>query len=277
MSGAVERIVVALDTTSENRAAIATAARLAARWKAHLHGVFVEDDDLIRLAHLPFARQVTIGFGAQSLDLPQARRQMRVFAERARQALAAVAARHGVEWSFEIMPPEVSSGGAQWTGDFLVACTTTRPIAGHFRVECRWWGAAESGPSTRLLAHHAGDPDGAVAALIRDHGEPAERLLAAALRLAEANDAPLAVICPPDLAKSAGFKAWLDHQLAGHRRGGHAVETTLELVPDAANLHRLIAGLRCRLVAIEAGADEARPEQLRELLAKIACDVLVVR
>jgi hypothetical protein len=272
MSGAVERIVVALDAASENHAAIATAARLAARWKAHLHGVFVEDDDLIRLAHLPFARQVSIGFGAQSLNLQQAERQMRVFAERARQDLAALAARHGVEWSFEIMRPEASSGVAQWTGDFLVACTTTRPIAGHFRVECRWWAAVESGPSRRLLAHHAGDPDGAVAALLRGRGASSERLLAAALSLAEANDTRLTVICPPDLANAPGFKAWLDEQLAGY-----AVETALELVPDEATLLRCIIGLRCRLVAVEAGADEARPERLRELVAKIACDVLVVR
>src|SRR4029077_3506266 len=54
MTSAVERVVVALDAASENRAAIGAAARLAARWKARLHGVFVEDDDLIRLAHLPF-------------------------------------------------------------------------------------------------------------------------------------------------------------------------------------------------------------------------------
>jgi hypothetical protein len=272
MSGAIERIVVALDAASENRAAIAAAARLAARWKAHLHGVFVEDDDLIRLAHLPFARQVTIGFGAQSLDLQQAQRQIRVFAERTRQDLAAAAARHRLEWSFEIIPPEASSGVAQWTGDFLVACTTTRPIAGHFRVECRWWGAIESGPPTRLLAHHAGDPEGAVAALIRGQGESAERLLAAALSLAEANGAGLAVICPPGLAIAPHFKAWLDDQLAGQE-----VKTTLELMPDTASLPRLVAGLRCRLVAIEAGADEARPERLRELVAKIACDILVVR
>jgi hypothetical protein len=123
-----------------------------------------------------------------------------------------------------------------------------------------------------LLAHHAGDPDGAVVALLRGQGAASERLIAAALSLAEANDTRLAVICPPELASAAGFKAWLDKQLAEH-----AVETALELVPDEATLHRHIAGLHCRLLALEAGADEARPERLRELVAKIACDVLVVR
>jgi hypothetical protein len=271
MTAPVERIVVALDAASENRAAIGAAARLAARWKAHLHGVFVEDDDLIRLAQLPFARQVTLGFGAERLTLQHAERQMRVFAERARQDLAASAARHGVEWSFEI----VRDGGdalSTSSDDFLVACTATRPVGGHFRVDCRWWSSVDSGPSARLFAHREGGPNGAVAALLQSRGASAERLLAAAARLAEAHDARLAVICPPALTQEPGFKIWLDERLAGH-----AVEVDLELLRERALLPRHIAQLRCRIVAIEAGADEAQPDRLRALAATIACDVLVVR
>ena len=73
MIGTIRRVVVALDAVSENRAAIDAAARLAARWKCRLHGVFVEDDELLRLAVLPFARQVTLGFGAETLTIEQPR------------------------------------------------------------------------------------------------------------------------------------------------------------------------------------------------------------
>ena len=66
MTARIERVVVALDAVSENRATIDTAARLAARWRARLHGVFVEDDDLLRLANLPFARQVSLGVGVEN-------------------------------------------------------------------------------------------------------------------------------------------------------------------------------------------------------------------
>ena len=154
MSDAIERIVVALDAASENRAAIATAARLAARWKAHLHGVFVEDDDLMRLARLPFARQVTFGFGVEALNLQQARRQTRAFADRASHELAAAAHRHHVEWSFETVHDAAASRiGAAEVTDFLVFGTATRPIGGHFRVECRWWSVVGPGASSLLLAH----------------------------------------------------------------------------------------------------------------------------
>jgi hypothetical protein len=270
MTGSIERIVVALDAVSENRAAIGAAARLAARWRARLHGVFVEDDDLIRLANLPFARQVTLGGGVETLDPRQAARHMRVFAERARGDLADSARRHGVEYSFEIVRDAAAAGGT--SGEFLVAGMSTRPIGRHFRVECRWWAAGDAGPPARLLAHHASDPRGALAVLLRGRSEAAERLLEAAIRLAEASESRLAVICEPAIAQAPGFKSWLDAHLADH-----AVEVDIDLLPDRSALHRRAAELRCRLVAVEAGGDEARPERLRELIATIACDVLLVR
>lgn len=272
MTGAVERVVVALDAASENHTAIATAARLAARWKAPLHGVFVEDDDLIRLARLPFARQVTLG-GVEAFNLQQARRQMHAFAERSRQELAAAARRHDVEWSFEIAH-DATAGRitAVQTTDFLVCGTTTRPIGGHFRVECRWWSAVEPGSSSLLLAHRDWR-EGAVAVLLENRDPVSERLIAVAAQLAEARAGKLAVICAPPLASEAGFKTWLDERLAGQ-----AVTAELDIAPDEpAALIRRIVELECRIVALAAGAPHAQPERLREIVAAVACDVLVVR
>jgi hypothetical protein len=62
----IKRVVVSLDTAAETAPAIDTAARLAARWRVPLHGVFVEDAELIDLAGLPFARQVTLATGRVS-------------------------------------------------------------------------------------------------------------------------------------------------------------------------------------------------------------------
>src|SRR6266851_9513513 len=63
----IERVVIQLDAASETRDAIDTAARLGARAQAPLHGIFVEDEDLLRLASLPFARQFTLGAAAEPL------------------------------------------------------------------------------------------------------------------------------------------------------------------------------------------------------------------
>jgi hypothetical protein len=273
MTVVIERIVVALDAVSENHAAIGAAARLAARRKIRLHGVFIEDDELIRLARLPFARQVTLGGGVESLTLQQAERQLRAFAERARRDLAASARRHTIEWSFEIVRGAAAEAAAALGDDLLVAGIRTRPVGSHFRAETRWWFVGEAGPAIFLLAHRDPHPDAMAAVLLNDRGPAAERLLAAAVRLAEESSQQLAVFCSPSLAEGAGFRAWLDERVAGH-----AVAVHLEYTPSRpAALLRRIAALGCGLVALEAGAPEAQPDRLRELVAKTACDVLLVR
>ena len=103
MSGPIERVVVTLDAASENQTAIDTAVRVAARTGMPLHGLFVEDQDLFRLADLPFARQVTIGRGAEPLSAENIALQLRVEAERARHELVGAAKRHQVECTFEIV------------------------------------------------------------------------------------------------------------------------------------------------------------------------------
>ena len=94
MSGPIERVVVALEAASEYRTAIDTAVRLAARTGALLHGRFVEDPELLCLAALPFACQVTIGGGAEKLSREAAALQLRAEAERAHRELASAATRH---------------------------------------------------------------------------------------------------------------------------------------------------------------------------------------
>ena len=137
--------------------------------------------------------------------------------------------------------------------------------------ECRWCSIEEPRPATFLLAQHNWHAQGTVAVLLHGHDPASERLLASALHFAEANDARLIVLCKPELAAERGFKSWLDARFTGHE-----VKVELDLIPaDPAALYRYIAGLDCRLVAIEATA--AEPDQLRDFVAKLSCDVLVVR
>lgn len=211
MTGAIERVVVPLDAASENRAAIDTAARLAHRWGAQLHGVFVEDGDLLHLARYPFARQVSIGIGVERLTAEQVERQLRAFAARARIEVEAAARRHGVEWSFEIS--EAAAADAALTRserDFLVAGTATRPVGPHFRIECRWWQVIEKSTAVSyLLVHREWAANGTVVTLVTDRGPAAERVLDVAAQCAEIVGGTLTVACPAALAASADFEAWL--------------------------------------------------------------------
>src|SRR5260370_27212860 len=101
MTEGIKRVVVSLDAASETGTAIDTAARLAARWRVPLHGVFIEDEELIGLASLPFARQVTLGAGVEPLTRDRVEDHFRAFAERARRELAAAPERQDAKWSVE--------------------------------------------------------------------------------------------------------------------------------------------------------------------------------
>ncbi|MEQ9152039.1 MAG: universal stress protein [Parvibaculum sp.] len=96
------RIVVGLDTSLIAREALSLAARLAASVDARLKGVFVEDENLLSLADLPFAREVSFSGEVRALDPERMLRAMRAQAESARRTLARIAAEAHVDWSFDV-------------------------------------------------------------------------------------------------------------------------------------------------------------------------------
>jgi hypothetical protein len=274
MSGPIERVVVPLDAVAEHRAAIDTAARLAARAKAPLHGVFVEDEELLALAGLPFAHQVTLGAGAQRFTTKDAELHLRAAAEAAKKELAAAARRHRIKYSFAV----VRGGSATALSyaserDLVVAGGLTRPIAGYFRMEARWWSAVEAAPGPLLLVRQAWSANGAIVMLLRERTASSARLVERAAQIAHATDSLLTVISPPATADAEGFQEWLADRL-----GGLPVRLQVEIAPaEPAALHRRIGELDCRLLAIEAGVAEGGAGRLRQFIERFACDILIAR
>src|SRR5262245_60937536 len=106
----IRRIVVALDASPHSLAALAAAGELAEALRAELVGIFVEDVNLLHLAGLPFAREVTYLSGvARPLDSPSMERELRIQAEQARQTLAGVAGRRQLRWSFRVVRGQVTA------------------------------------------------------------------------------------------------------------------------------------------------------------------------
>jgi nucleotide-binding universal stress UspA family protein len=267
----IQRIVVPLDAISERGAAIETAAQLALRWQARLHGVFVEDEDLLRLASLSFARQVSLAAGAEPLTPEMAAQQLRASAETARRDLAAVAARHHLRWSFEITRAMTSPEAIPAAeGDFIVVCGVSRPVGPHFRIPTGWNHEIEPASGSLLLTRAVSSSRAAVVVVLRDCAPASARVLEAAAELAEISGAPLTVVCAPDLTRSDGFDDWLREHAAAR-----PVQLRIEAaMDDAAALHRRILELNCGLLAFAAGAAQ---NGLRELAVGAACDLLVMR
>jgi nucleotide-binding universal stress UspA family protein len=100
---AARRILVGVDASAASLDAMAVAVALAARLGSILTGLFVEDEDLLRLAALGFADIVrTPGSAAERLDRASAEAGLRAVAAHAREALERTASSHRVTCTFRV-------------------------------------------------------------------------------------------------------------------------------------------------------------------------------
>jgi hypothetical protein len=273
MTQGIKRVVVPLDAATETGTAIDTAARLAALWRVPLHGVFIEDEELIGLSGLPFARQVTLGIGLEPLTKDHVEDHFRAFAARARRELGAAADRHDVKWSFEVARGPLAPDMLDGEHDFVVAGAATRPIGDHFRVSPRCWSWMGIVARPFLLAKREWETGGSVFTLLRRGGPQSARTLDIAAQIAGFCNSTLTVAGTLDLAGSDDFAAWVSGLLEGHSL---SLQTEFAEAEPAALRQRIIE-LDCRLLVLEAGEEDAQPGELRELVEQLACDVLIIR
>jgi nucleotide-binding universal stress UspA family protein len=196
---APRRILVGIDASSASLDALAAAASVAARLGSELAGLFVEDEDLLRLAALPIGDIVRMpGGGRERLDRESAEAGLRAIASHAREALERTASVHRVAWSFRVMRGRVVSEvlAAAEGADLVVlgAAGHGRPARGAIGRTARA-AAARAPIPVLLLAPGARVGDGVVAV---DDGRPeGTRAVAAARRLAPEGRQP-AIVCTND-------------------------------------------------------------------------------
>jgi hypothetical protein len=259
----VRRVVIPLDAAVENATAIDTAARLAGRWQVRLHAVFIEDEELWELAGLPFARQVSLLAGAEAMNREHLAAHFRAFAERARQAVAAAATRHHVEWSFATVRGLLAVELGEH--DFVVASTVTRPIGHLFRLPRRVRRLPGDARSM-LLARRDWQSGGSVVNIVRRRGPAAASLLRLAGEIAGFRSGVLHVFGTPDASGFAGLDTWVRDVL---KDSSLQVATEISSLKPT-ELHTRLVSLDCRLVAIAAD-DHA---ELEACFAE--CDVLTI-
>jgi len=100
----IRRILVALDPSAASQVTLQAAARLASGLAAELRGVFVEDEELLRLARLPIASEVRPGeVAARALSVERLARELATQAAHMERELAGLAARLKFSWSFSVL------------------------------------------------------------------------------------------------------------------------------------------------------------------------------
>ena len=127
----IRRITVVQESPQAGRA-LAAVAEAAAALQAELHGLFLEDVELLHFAGLPFAREIGASARPRGLDVATMERRLRHQAEGARRALAAAAEGKPLRWTFRVergsLPARVRSALAD--ADLVVLlgdCVGRRP------------------------------------------------------------------------------------------------------------------------------------------------------
>ncbi|HET6921607.1 MAG TPA: universal stress protein, partial [Anaeromyxobacteraceae bacterium] len=196
---ALKRILVALDASRASLDALSAAAALAERLGAELGGLFVEDEDLLRLAGHPFARQVRLPSGDWGpLERGSIEADLRAMASRAREALALAAAGRRLAWSFRVARGRVSLEviAAAGEADLLVLGLSGHRLTGGPGETAR---AAAARAPTPVLLLTRGSKVGRPILAACDGSAAGDRALELGARLAAAGAGELQIlVAAPD-------------------------------------------------------------------------------
>jgi nucleotide-binding universal stress UspA family protein len=274
----IRRILVALDASTSSLNALQTAVDLAARFDAELLGLFVEDINLLRLAQLPFAREISFFSSRSRRIAPQEMElQLRTQAARIRKVLAGAAERFGVHWEFRTargdVGTEVLSAGDE--ADLVVMGKIGRSLPGIQR----------SGSTVRtLLLQRTGmtmilktrvqfirTPVVAV----YDNTVSSGKILDTAVYLAQLHDAPLIVFIVAETVEEA--EAHKHHASEHLRHLGIQVGFRHLIKPTVSELADHIRRDTMGPVIIPCLEGWFEGEKLCSLVDKIANPVLLIR
>jgi nucleotide-binding universal stress UspA family protein len=277
-NGEIRRILIAFDATRESLQALEEAASLAARLEAELAGVFIEDEDVVHLAGLPFAREV--GFGAHAhrpLDLATVEREFRAVAREARRALERAATPRHVRWTFRVVRGRLEQEllNAAGDSDMVAVGKTARPPALGRRLGAAARTLAAAGSGAVLLA----EPGRAVPeqriAVSYDASACAQRALTVAARLAHGGDSTLDVLV---LAPDDETARKLETEAADRLRGWGVTARFRTLPPGDTEALKHAVGLGARaLLVLGAECYPLPQEELERLIGETGCPVLLIR
>lgn len=276
-SPAPSRLTVGLDGSPHSQAALDAAVRLASRFEAEVRGLFVEDEQLLRAAELPFAAEVRVhSRPPRRLSGPRVERQLRYQAERAEAAFQRTADQAGVEHSFEIVRGRVRTTLLTATDETdLLALGKTSTASSRHRLGSTTESVVAEADSPVLVLRAALAPQQPI--LTHFDGSPqAERALQWAVQVAQ-GDPPtaLTVLLPPGDADTAARL-----QEAVHAQCAHAgVPLQVHVLTDTEEVRLPVLARRSGegLVVLPVGCAPLQNDTLQHFLYELDRPALFVR
>jgi nucleotide-binding universal stress UspA family protein len=273
----IRRIMVAVDTSMHASAALEAASELAEALKAELVGIFVEDINLLHLAGLPFARELRyLSLLDQPLSSVDMERELRVQAAQIRQALATVAARRQLRWSFRVVRGRVAAEllMAAQEADLLALGRASGVATRRVQLGATARIVVAQAPHAVLLLQH-GHAICQPLQVVYDGLTGASRALATAVRLAPAVGKQLTVIILADAPEPAQRL----QEEASQRLQGQEVQARYRqlISPTADSLAHAIHMAGGGTLVISAQNPLLAGDGLYTVLEAVDCSALLVR
>lgn len=272
---AVRRILVGIDASPSSLAALDAALNLAVEQGAQVEGLYVEDLNLVRLAQLPFAREVVhVTAQVRTFELKDLERQLRAQADRARGAIAEQAARRGVRWRFQVARGDIAGellrrseeadlvilGRSGWSGTHALGSTARAALL--------------LGSRPTILLKFGSRMNRPIA-VVADDSQVGRRALEAAAELALRQQRGLQVFL---LADDEAGADRLRAELAGAIQQ-RQLAARFESLPAGRwvdRLRRAVEDSDCLLV-LPASLTGVEPDELVRLVGQLACPVFIIR
>ena len=262
------RVLVALDSSAASDATLEIAASLAAGSACELCGLFVEDQDLLRLAGLPFAREIQLSKAmSRTLAPEQLLQDLRAQAGLARTAMARQAALHRVSWSLQVAQgrSEEAILLAATAGDIIAMARGFGPLASVARLSQRVRLIAARAPGPLLLAGEppAGRPGPVL--LPYDASPAGEAMLGIAVDLARARGEALEIMLLGDAAERG---AEVEARLRSAADERHLPALRFWAPRDAATALRRLVEADGGLLVLPADAPWFTPGRIEQIIER---------
>lgn len=269
----IHSIAVAIDCSPHSKASLEAAAEMAARLKAELIGIFVEDINLLHMAGLPFAEEIRL-YSTEKIDTAQLERMLRLQAQQAREMLEHTAQPRTLRHTFRVLrglvPEQVIQ--AATAADMLVLGRSGRSPSCRKGLGSTARAALEGAMSVMLMRPGVTAAEGPLLVLY-DGTDASKRALATALEIAGPASTLNLLVTDPNPEAIERCKQETDEAV---REKG--LETEYYHLPftDSRQLVSFIRMIDSGLLIIGKGMN-LPDATIRELIDSIDYPVLVVR
>jgi nucleotide-binding universal stress UspA family protein len=270
----IKRILVGVDASQANRSLVQAANMLASKLDAELQALFVEDINLLQLAQLPLAREMTYGSTrTKQISPPELEKQLKAQVARIRQFVEDAARLSNTKVSFNVTRGQVETElcSAAKGSDLLIVGKNTQLMRYSEKLGRISQKIISNAACNILLLQH-GSELGLPVVVFFDGSEASQRALQLGIQLAKGDHDQLVVIYP-----RTGKQA-LQQQVLAQTSKSNIDPAHVELAdnsPDA--IIDALANCNGRVLLLTNETDVFTPEQRQAIIKRVELPVIVIR